>query len=156
MNKYDKLFNDRLGELMKDIVFEHELLSKFNFNEQVINALQFHTETSLDCSLDEYERVHQCAESLLHAPATSQKWGMAEMYIALIAVQSLSPKDALISIPNWIGFKRHYIILGEHWEQIAAPYKTIARYDVAKTAKRDEREIAAKGKLVQLNGKSFK
>ena len=149
MNPYDKIYNEKLDELMKDVKFEHELLSKFNFDELVINALKFHTEATLQCSLDEYERVYATA-----TPTSGKSvWHIPEMYIALIAVQSLSPKDSGYSIPNWIGFRRNFIVLSQAWEDKAAIYRAEAGQYAKGIAKRDEREIEAKSKLYQLNGK---
>lgn len=154
MNPYDEIFNEKLGELMKDIIYpEHEIYgndSGSKFGALVMNALQYHTEATLSCSLKEYEHVVDIFSYLspYHCP-------MSCMFVALQAVQSITPKD----LPEFYNKPKDYIILRKEiirmnavWETIAAPYKKQAQEHATNKAKRDARELEAKSKIFKLNG----
>ena len=131
MDKYTTIYNDKLNELMKDVPFgDHPVFAKFDFGEQVLNAMLYHTEQSLDISLDEYEKV--CDLAAMPEFVVSN-WTMTLMFIALSAVRTIAPKYSKYTLPNWIGFKRHYYDLGTQWDKIAAPYIEQAK-QVAKDA----------------------
>lgn len=144
MNIYDQIYNEKLGELIKDIAFTYTVR---NFNGQVLNALKYHSETTLDCSLEEYEKVYLIA-------VYNGKWFMPEMFVALQAVKSITQHNSdYTNIIDWIAGRKSLNEMSETWNTIAAPYMEQARKFAQDKAKRDKRELEAKSKLVQLNGK---
>lgn len=157
MNIYDQIYNEKLGELIKDIPFpEREIYgidSGSMFGTLVINALKHHTEDTLQCSLEEYERV-----ATMFSYLSPWYCPMPEMYVALQAVKSIVPKDLPEHnnrIEDYIMLKRHWDRMQGIWDTIAAPYKEQARKFAEDKARRDKRELEAKSKLVQLNGKQL-
>jgi len=149
MKDYNKLFNEKMAELLKDVPFEHELLGKFDFNQQVLLALLHNSDVTLDCSIDEFENVGLCASGIKEA-------FMPEMFIALKAVQTILPKDSGVSISNWIGFKRNYKILAGQWDIIAQPFIKIAQEYVNEEAKNDARKAKGNGIAQPLPKKIIK
>ncbi|MCD6012891.1 MAG: hypothetical protein K0Q79_2753 [Flavipsychrobacter sp.] len=155
MNPYDIIYNEKLGELLKDVQFifdtERHKIHVPTFNTFVVNALKYHTETTLDCSLSEYKQVYRNA-------SLERKWFMPEMFVALQAVKSLPPKDSLLGtgecldIEMYIERREDWDYLLNQWNTIAAPYMAEARKFAEDKAKRDQRELQTKSKLVQLNG----
>ena len=158
MNIYDQIYNEKLGELIKDITFPFNdgewNVHEPTFDTFVLNALRHHTPQTLSCSLAEYKQVYLTAYK-------ERKWFMPEMFVALSAVRSLQPKDSLmgrgecLDIEMWIGRHEDWQMLSDKWNTIAAPYMEQARKFAEDKARRDKRQLEAKSKLVQLNGKQL-
>lgn len=145
MNIYDQIYNEKLGELIKDIPYpESGMITEFTAD--VMSALKHCTDTSLSCSTDEYEQVYNTA-------LNDSKWFLPEMFVALQAVTSVNPTQLGYSPLKWVNRKRLFIAMLTTWDTIAAPYKDEARKFAEDKARRDKRELEAKSKLVQLNGK---
>ena len=147
MNIYDQIYNEKLGELIKDIPFPESDISS-EFVADVMAALKHCTDTSLSCSLDEYEQVYNTA-------LNDSKWFLPEMFVAIQAVTSVNPTQLGYSALKWVNRKRLFIAMLAEWDTIAAPYKDEARKFAEDKARRDKRELEAKSKLVQLNGKQL-
>lgn len=152
MNPYDIIYNEKLGELLKDVQYVGAAVNMPTFCYFVINALPHHTEKSLDCSIDEYMKVYSAAK-------TGGAWFMPEMYIALLAVSSLAPKDSLLGTADcldlemWVWRKKDWEDMATLWQTIAAPYEKEAKEFAINKAKRDQRELQSKAKIYDLSGK---
>lgn len=145
MNIYDNIYNEKLGELIKDVAFPHTDVYEF-FNGHVLNALRHNTEVSLSASLDEYKAVYLVA-------VNNEKWFMPEMFVALEAVRSIPPSKSLCANTfDWIETREVFNSMQTKWDTIAAPHMKEAREFTEAKAKRDSRELQAKQKLVALNG----
>ncbi len=149
MNKYDQLFNEKLGELMKGVEYPAENIAP-NFEMFVTTALIEYTELNLDCSLKEYDAVYKSV--------VSSTWFMPEMFIALNAVKALSvAKCGSLSIDEWIAQKTRYNQMSKIWDELSAPYIKQAQEYVQKQAQSDiEKEKAMSGfkpkkKLITLS-----
>lgn len=147
MNIYDQIYNEKLGELIKDIAYpESDIVSEFATD--LMAALKHCTDASLSCSLDEYEQVYNTA-------LNDSKWFLPEMFVAIQAVTSINPTQLGYSPLKWVNRKRSFIAMLTTWNTIASPYMEQARKFAEDKARRDKRELEAKSKLVQLNGKQL-
>jgi len=145
MNIYDQIYNEKLGELIKDIPYpESDIVTEFATD--LFSALKHCTDTSLSCSTDEYEQVYNTA-------LNDSKWFMPEMFVALQAVTSVNPTQLGYSPLKWVNRKRSYLAMRTTWNTIASPYMEQARKFAQDKARRDKRELEAKNRLVNLNGR---
>ena len=144
MNIYDQIYNEKLGELIKDILYEGIVVGEFN--ELVEKAILRNTHESLSCSIPEYLKVFENATCYAD-------WFMPEMFIAIRAMQSLTPHDTGNTPLLWVSKRDDIIAMASAWNEIAAPYMEQARKFAQDKARRDKRELEAKSKLVQLNGR---
>lgn len=148
MNPYDNIYNEKLGELIKDVPYNIEHIID-GFNTHVINALSHNTDISLSCTIEEFERVFLVASE-------SGKWFMPEMFVAIEAVKSIPLQKSLFSeLKPYIDVRKELNDMQAKWNEIAAPYMAEARKFAEDKAKRDAREIQSKQKLVALNGRSL-
>lgn len=145
MADYNKLFNEKMGELMQAVQFPKELVNE-KFARQVHECLSFHTPTSLECSIDEYQRVYQSV-----ILPDNRMWFMPQMFIAIFVVKSGTPKQHDISISDYVQLQKDLQIMSEKWDTIAAPYIEQAKKYVNEVSKRDQREAEAKGRIVTFN-----
>ena len=155
MQDYNKLFNTKMGELMQAVQFPKEEIPE-EFAGSVEHCLLHHNPTSLECSIDEFERVYHSALQ------DNDIWFMPQMFIALSVVKNVTPfqrypikQNEFVTneISLWISEQRTYQSMSATWDTIAAPYIEQARKYVNEVSKRDEREAQAKGRIMQLNGK---
>ena len=117
MNIYDQIYNEKLGELIKDVQFitpnlRHVEKSQFkldeiNLNKHVLNALRYYSEVTLDCSFQEYETVYKTFA--LESPTGIIF--MPEMFIALTAISRCTPNQLFADneVGNYILIKRAVI-----------------------------------------------
>lgn len=152
MNPYDIIYNEKLGELLKDVVYPYFGFIE-DFPKTVLNALRFHSEVTLGCSIEEYESVYKT----FRYPTPTHIYSMQHVFVGLQASMNILPyqmfKDHEVS--QYWQKKMELIVMHNRWNEIAAPYMEQARKFAEDKAKRDQRELQAKSKLVQLNGKSF-
>jgi hypothetical protein len=86
---------------------------------------------------------------------------MPEMFVALGAVLSLTPDKSLlktaecIDIPMYIQRREQWNSMLAKWNEIAAPYIKQAQEYVQSVAKRDQRELDVKSKIIGKNGRSI-
>ena len=154
MNKYDEIFNEKLGELMKGVIYpESNILGNefgHGFSDLVVKAISQKTEIDLQCSIDEYERVYD-----IFKKGEPYNCSMPAMFIALEAIMSLSPielfKDHQVDM--YIACKRSFIEMKRTWDTIAAPHIKEAQEYAKKVAERDQREAAVKANIKGSKGK---
>jgi len=144
MNIYDQIYNEKLGELIKDILYEGIVVGEFN--ELVEKAILRNTHESLSCSIPEYLKVFENATCFAD-------WYLPEMFIAIRAMQSLTPHDMGVTPLLWVSKRDDILAMASAWNTIAAPYMDEARKFAEDKARRDKRELEAKNRLVNLNGR---
>lgn len=148
MTKYDIIFNEKLNELMGEVIFpEREIwlhMEESQFGQLVCNAFKYHTEGSLSCSLDQYEKVYDRFRCL-----PPYDIAMPEMFIALQAIAMIIPNNLPQHNNNpkdYVVMKREINRMSEVWETIAAPYVEQAKqYSLSVAASDNEKEKAMRG-----------
>lgn len=144
MKDYNSLFNEKLGELIKDIDYPKESASPI-FNCWVQSALKHHTETTLQCTLAEYEKVYEALGLL-----STEQCKMPTMYLALNATMSVTPaqlySDGKFDASLYISAKKELIEMKRTWDTIAAPYIKQAQEAVKAISESDlQKENAMRG-----------
>lgn len=144
MKDYNSLFNEKLGELIKDIDYPKESASPM-FNDWVQSALRYHTETTLGCTLAEYENVYK-AFGLFNTDICQ----MPAMYLALNATMSVTPvqlySEGKFDASPYISAKKELIEMKRTWDAIAAPYIKQAQEAVKAISESDlQKENAMRG-----------
>ncbi len=151
LNKYEEIFNEKLGDLIKDVPYPFAHSHRFLMERAGI-AMQFHTCESLEISIDEYEIVaNRVTDPLFNLPDNQ----MAFVHTALLAVKLITPAQFGISLWQYAEHKRVFNDMQRIWDETAAPYIKQSTEYAQSIAKRDERELSAKSKLKGLNGKSL-
>ena len=151
MDKYSALYNEKLGELIAGKMFPVEsiIMGVPTFNMHVLGAIRIHTESTLECPLDEYEGIYKCATG------NSGVWSMSDIYTALLALKSVTPKvftdymGSGYSTEDWIEAKQVWNALSTEWETLVAPYMNEAMKHKDDAFRRDQREADVKKRILR-------
>lgn len=140
MKDYNSLFNEKLGELIKDVPYPESCIIE-GFGKTVLSALKHHNELTLEVSLQEYMRVFRVFSS-------SETITMQTMYVALQATMSLRPTQMFESseVSQYCTLKGKLISMKSTWDAIAAPYIKQAQEAVKAISESDlQKENAMRG-----------
>lgn len=152
MNPYDIIYNEKLDSLLQDVMFPKDIISGL-FPNDLKHALQFYTADMLQISIAEYRRLYE------YSIGNTLVTPMPIVFVGAKAIKGLTPSQWISCdsdrINHYLYMNELYSAIENKWNEIAAPYMEQARKFAEDKAKRDQRELQAKSKLVQLNGKSF-
>lgn len=147
MNKYDQLFNEKLGEALKEIPFNFYSYSPLFVRDIITKCLPYHTTDSLQISIAEYARFIAWLYDN-EAIAT-----MPTMHNCFTAFANITPHQMSISCSFYLEVKEVFEAMQKTWDEIAKPHIEAVQKEVAEIAKRDTREAEAKNKIRGKNGK---
>jgi len=150
MNIYDQIYNEKLDSLLKDVMFPKDKMA-IHFANDLNHALQYYTAEMLQISLSEYRRLYE------YLYGNTFVTPMPILFIGIKAIQGLTPSQWTNcdgdKINHYLYINQVYSDIAEQWNTIASPYMEQARKFAEDKARRDKRELEAKNRLVNLNGR---
>ena len=147
MNKYDQIFNEKLGELLKDIDFPFGEYSPSFLKEQTAKALMYHTPDTLEISVSEFSSIVSWCSS------NGDTAKMPTIHTALLTVKALGAKQFECTLDAYVSKIQGFSGLQSVWDSIAAPLMDEATKYAQSIAKRDARELAVKSNVKGTNGR---
>lgn len=133
---YDQVFNEKLGEMLKGVEFPFAPFSPEFLKEAVRKAMPYHTDGSLQCSIDEYEFVDIWA-----VKNSKIKADYPLIFVALTAANNTTPQQYDIDTTKWIEWKRIFAKLLNTWYAGTLEYRTEASDCANEAMKAQQKEF---------------
>jgi predicted DNA-binding protein (UPF0278 family) len=152
MNKYDKIYNDKLDDLLKDVIYpSHWVVT--GFRDALFMALRNTTPDQLQCSIEEYAKLVDCSGSMTAGLVNTIQFSMPSLFLALTAVKRCNSLQLGLSLAEYLEFIRSIDVMVAKWQELAEKHIREAQDYVQGVAKSDfekeQRMKNAKNKIIK-------